>query len=224
MLSDKKTYVSILTLTAFLSVFAAGCGQEKNGTVQAEECFIYTDGLLDDLCAIEYLGEKYDHAVIMVMDPEGIAGNQYASEKVQDESALMNEASKWFEGIEAYQDDTDLSKADLYLFAPLTDFAELLKEDPSLSNRHAVLMAGDYDGPQGAGEEWNAVKDNDAYRYVTSNMKDLIQMTRFECEAEYMTGDYPFQAEFLDEYVSKMKTINENVCCYDLQAAAFAFK
>ena len=46
--------VFLLTLSAVLS---AGCAAVHENT-----CFIYTDGLLDDLCAIEYLAQKYDHA------------------------------------------------------------------------------------------------------------------------------------------------------------------
>jgi len=29
--------------------------------------------------------------------------------------------------------------------------------------------------PEGAGEEWNAMADPDAYRYVTENMTHLMQ-------------------------------------------------
>ena len=81
-------------------------------------------------------------------------------------------------------------------------------------------MAGDSEGPDGAGDEWNAVADIDAYRYVTENMRNLTQVTRPECEATYEANGYPFEAEFLDEYIVSMTTINENICCYDLQAVS----
>jgi hypothetical protein len=85
-------------------------------------------------------------------------------------------------------------------------------------------MAGDSDGPDGAGKDWNAVMDIDAYRYVTGNMTDLVQMTRPDCENEYEANGYPFEAQFLDEYTAKMKSMDENLCCYDLQAVALFFR
>ncbi len=208
--------VFLLTLCTVLS---AGCTAVHENT-----CFIYTDGLLDDLCAIEYLAQKYDHAVIMPQNPAGIAGSPYASSAVTDEAALLDTASEWFVSAELYSDEMNLSEADLYLLAPLSEFAELLKDNPYLCSEKALMMAGDTDGPDGAGNEWNAAADIEAYRYVTENMKNLTQMTRSECEQEYEKDGYPFEARFLDEYTSRMNAISENICCYDLQAAAFVFK
>jgi hypothetical protein len=85
-------------------------------------------------------------------------------------------------------------------------------------------MAGDSDGPDGAGEDWNAVKDIDAYRYVTEKMTGLNQITRPDCEKAFEENGYPFRAKYLDEYISSMEAINENVCCYDLQAVALQLK
>ncbi|MDO5132163.1 MAG: hypothetical protein Q4D81_04155 [Eubacteriales bacterium] len=132
--------------------------------------------------------------------------------------------SQWFASVTPYSDFTDISEADFYLIAPLTEFAGMLKDDPSLKSKRALLMAGDAEGPDGAGEDWNAVMDIDAYRYVTENMIDLIQMTRPVCEAEFEKNGYPFNAQFLEEYAARMSSIDENVCCYDLQAAALLFK
>lgn len=171
-------------------------------------------------CAIEYLAGHYDHAVIMLQDPNGLAGSQYAAKQVKDEKSLLDTVSQWYESVESYSDRTDIAEADLYLFAPLTEFADLLEKNPSLKSNRAVLMAGDSAGPEGAGEEWNAMADPDAYRYVTESMTNLMQATRPDCENEYEKNGYPFQASFLDEYIESMHSINENLCCYDLQAAA----
>lgn len=217
---NRKSGISLFTIAALISVCLAGCKDTKT----ADTCFIYTDGLLDDLCAIEYLGSKYDHAVIMVEKPEEIAESQFASEKIKDENDLLGAAGEWFSDVISYSEVNDISEADLFLLAPLSGFAELLKEEPSLMSYMALLMAGDSDGPSGAGEEWNAIADIDAYRYVTENMKNLVQMNRFECENEYETNGYPFEAQYLDEYTKRMNSINENVCCYDLQAVAMQFK
>lgn len=61
-------------------------------------------------------------------------------------------------------------------------------------------------------------------RKVTGSMTELIQMTRPECEKAYEDQGYPFQAQFLDEYTERMRSIDENVCCYDLQAVALFFQ
>ena len=64
----KKSYkpITIPTLAIIITALFAGCGTAKTDTVQSDTCFIYTDGLLDDLCAIEYLAESYYNAVIML--------------------------------------------------------------------------------------------------------------------------------------------------------------
>ena len=115
----------------------------------------------------------------------------------------------------------NLAEADLYLLAPLSEFANLLKDNPYLKTEKALMMAGDEDGPDGAGNEWNAAADIEAYGYVTENMKNLTQMTKSECEQEYEKDGYPFKARFLEEYTLRMNAISENICCYDLQTAAF---
>lgn len=211
-------------LAAMISIEFAGCGAKKTDEAQPRVCFIYTDGLLDDLCAIEYLAGKYDTAVILLQNPEGLEGNDYGSKTVTDKNALINTASKWFVNVSEYSDATDIAGADLYLLGPLTEFAELLRNNPSLGSNRTLLMAGAFDGPDGAGEEWNAAADEEAYRYVVENMSALTQMTAPECEAEFSANGYPFHAEFLDEYTTQMESLNENVCCYDLQAVAFMFK
>ena len=40
-------------------------GEARSASCKAS-CFIYTDGLLDDLCAAEYLSGRYDSAVILL--------------------------------------------------------------------------------------------------------------------------------------------------------------
>ena len=48
-------------------------------------------------------------------------------------------------------------------------------------------------------------------------------MTRPDCEAEFEANGYPFEAKFLDEYISRMSSMDENVCCYDFQAVSLYF-
>lgn len=84
-------------------------------------------------------------------------------------------------------------------------------------------MAGDSKGLDGAGEEWNAITDLAAYTYVTENMTDMIQICRPDCESAFEANGYPFDACFLDEYKARMSSMDENICCYDLQAVALFF-
>ena len=218
----KKTWkpVIILTMVIISTAFFAGCCTSKADAVQSDTCFIYTDGLLDDLCAIEYLAERYDHAVIMLQDPEGLKNNPFASPAVTDESIFFDTVSPWFSSTTRYTDSADISQTDVYLLAPLTEYVELLKVNPSFKSKRALLMAGDSVGPDGAGEEWNANQDIDAYQYLTENMTDLVQITRPDCESEFEANGYPFEALFLKEYIKQMNSMNENVCCYDLQAVS----
>ena len=74
-------------------------------------------------------------------------------------------------------------------------------------------MAGSYAG-------WNGVAFTILYQAAGATASGLVQMTRPECEAEYETNAYPFKATFLGEYISRMSSMNENVCCYDLQAVS----
>lgn len=202
----------------------SACGTPGIDEVRKTTCFIYTDGLLDDLCAIEYLSDRYESAVILLQDPGGLAGNEYASDTVSNKKAFMDTVSGWFSVVTEYSDSEDLSNMDVYLLAPLTEFASLFEENSSLKSNHVLMMAGDSDGPNGAGLEWNATADEEAYRYVTENMTDLTQITAPECEAAYLQTGYPFSAAFLDEYVHQMESMNKNVCCYDLQAVSYMFE
>ncbi len=49
------------------------------------------------------------------------------------------------------------------------------------------------------------------------------QMTRPDCEAEFEANGYPFDAVFLNEYITQMNSMDENVCCYDFQAVSLYF-
>ena len=204
-------------LSAVLTLCLAGCRRAENKT---RSCFIYTDGLLDDLCAMEYLSQHYDQAVIMLAEADGLKDSPLSSASVKDRAALLETASGWFRDCSEYREGSDLTGMDLYLFAPLTEFVLLMENDESIRDSRVVLMAGESDGPEGAGNEWNAAADEAAYRYVISNLTHLSQVSSKECEARFAEQGYPYHARFLDEYRSRMEALQENLCCYDLQAAA----
>lgn len=224
----RKVPAVFICMAAVFMICLTSCqagepGEARSASCKAS-CFIYTDGLLDDLCAAEYLSGRYDSAVILLQDPEGLSQNEYGSDKVRSKKDLLDTVSGWFPEVTEYSDSMDLSETDMYLLAPLTEFAALLKEAPSLKSGHALMMAGDQEGPEGGGNEWNAASDPEAYRFVTENMTDLTQVTAPECEAAFLKSGYPFHAEFLDEYINHMEAMDENLCCYDLQAAAYGFE
>ena len=116
----RNKWIAVLLVLAVLALGLAGCGTKETGEARTKTCFIYTDGLLDDLCAIEYLAGRYDSAVILLQDPDGLAGNDYGSAAVTDKDALLRAASGWFASVTEYADGVDLSGADLYLLGPLT--------------------------------------------------------------------------------------------------------
>ena len=214
-----KGLFAIAMLGALAFAFT-GCKSKKAETAGADTCFVYADGLLDDLCALEYLSKRYDHAVILLQNPEGLKDSPYGSPSVTDGGVFLEAVHKWFPDAVSYADGTDVAKADFYLLAPLTEYAALLKKHPEFGEKNTLMMAGDEKGPDGAGEDWNAIMDIEAYRYVSENVSDLFQVTRPDCEGAYEKNGYPFEAEYLDEYISRMSAIDENVCCYDLQAVA----
>ena len=102
-----------LALAGFCPTITFGKWTDAD-TVQSETCFIYTDGLLDDLCAIEYLAQRYDNAVIMLQDPEGLKDNTYASPEVTGVSTFVETVSPWFKSIALYTDSVDISQTDFY--------------------------------------------------------------------------------------------------------------
>ena len=224
----KKAWKPVITLTLAIisAAFFAGCCPSKADTVQSDTCFIYTDGLLDDLCAIEYLAKRYDNAVIMLQDPEGLKNNPYASHAVTGESIFFETVlAPWFSSTTRYTDSVDISQTDFYLLAPLTEYVELLKSQSVVQIKKSadpwpvtqlVRMVPVKNGTQ--------LRDINAYRYLTENMTDLVQITRPACESEFEANGYPFEALFLKEYINKMNSMDENVCCYDLQAVSLYSK
>ena len=81
--------IAFLVMAGIIAVCSAGCDIPKSEAAQRDTCFIYTDGLLDDLCAIEYLSQRYDNAVIMLHNPEELADSPYASVTVTDENRFL---------------------------------------------------------------------------------------------------------------------------------------
>ena len=93
------------------------------------------DSLLDVICAIEYLAEKYDNAVIMLQDPEGLKDNSYASPAVTGENIFFDTVSPWFSSITPYTDSADITQTDFYLLSSLTEYVELLRVNPSFKSK-----------------------------------------------------------------------------------------
>ena len=101
-------WISLFVLSGIVALGLTVRGAGKTETILTDTCFIYTDGLLDDMCAIEYLSKKYDNAIIFLQNPTGLADNQYASDKVTDETSFFDVISKWFTSVASYHDSADI--------------------------------------------------------------------------------------------------------------------
>lgn len=194
--------------------------------MKKKECFIYSDAFLDDICAAEMLAGYYESARVFVTLEDEIKGSDYCSDSVTDGKEFISLMNGLFSGgAKPYAAGEPLpADCDIYLLAPLTDFAELLKQAPSLADNYCVMMAGINAGAGGALNEWNASRDPDAYDFVVTQMKNLRQVTRNECLELYEKNGYPFECRFMPEYIGKMNAIGENLTCFDLQAVAAGIK
>ena len=194
--------------------------------MKKERCFIYTDLFLDDLCAVQFLGTVYENATVFVTLGDKIAGSDYASDRVQSEKDFFEVCSRFFTGeTKPFCEGERVPRnADIILLAPLTDFEKLLQNQPEIAEQNALMMGGIFAGADGALNEWNASADENAYRYTVKTLKNLRQVTRNECLALFAENGYPFDAEFLPEYIEKMKKIGENLTCFDLQAVSIIEK
>lgn len=194
--------------------------------MKKDVCFIYTDAFLDDICATEMLADKYERAIVFVTLEGEIRGSAYCSDRVTDGSEFLSLMSELFDkGATAYRIGDSLPEdADLYLLAPLTDFAEIICRNTEIEDNFCVMMAGINPGVGGALNEWNASRDSLSYDFVVSQMHRLRQVTRNECLELYEKNGYPFECRFMDEYIEKMKNIGENLTCFDLQAVYAGLK
>lgn len=190
-----------------------------------ETILVYSDILLDDLCAIEYLSKIYKNIVIIVVNASDLPTSDYASDRVRSVRAVSMLLHKWFNsaivhsGTSGYSFSQALLKSitRVYSLAPMTNIVNDLTRHPVLRGIPITLMAGAEHGENGAKNEWNAVADLKAYKEFFRLAKRYDQFTWFDCVDLYNRRGIPFVSVFQAEYDAKMHKLNESTANFDLQ-------
>lgn len=194
----------------------------KKMKIDKEYCVVYSDLLLDDLCALEALSRKYSKIYLVAVNPGDLITSLYASSRVRNLIEAEAVLKKWFKEVVLRincisKDGHLVTYPDCYSLANATKIAEDIKS-PRIQFSKIIGMIGSDTEARKDDEEWNASQDPDAYVDLCHAV-GFNQVTADYCrylykEYGYYTGDYGF----LEEYIRKMNAINDEVCCFDLQA------
>lgn len=198
------------------------------------EVVIYTDMLLDDLCAIELLSYKYKSAVILVANSDDLPSSNYAADNYNIVKA-NNDVKTWFKDNVVFVKDS-LELRDVCEFTPehrvtvfcLCNAKAIVRDleyiEPNLKNLAAMIGSSHEFNPNDP--EWNANQDLEAYKvlqeFINSN-SNCLQVTAGECEDSYNPEDGTYNwLKYSSAYLNKMTQLNENTCCYDLRCILLA--
>lgn len=201
--------------------------EETNQVTESSKCIVYTDLLLDDLCAIQWLAKMYDKVCILPCCLNSWEGSEYGTD--ESFNSVCEKIRSWGDVVilgPDYDPIKEFEESNLYLLAPLTEFVKLVENEEFkfLMNLPTVMMAGEEIGEDGVGSEYNAIQDEDAYKFVIKNVKTLCQVTDKMCKKMFKEKEYPFESEYLEEYIEKIGEIEgEEVYCPDLQAVTYGY-
>lgn len=184
--------------------------------VGSDCCVVYSDLLLDDLCAIEELSRRYNKIYLVAVNSEQLKDSPYSSDKVHKLVDADAEISEWFDSTIIRNDSVSahgnsVDGADAYCLCSATKIVEDLKSGKcnfrSITARMGTsLPARLDDGEHNAAQDPKSYMELSKYnvRFVTaSDCRNLYQRNN------YYKGDY----KFLSEYVDKMSALNEEPCC-----------
>ena len=213
----------------------SGCQARHLGyaSYQVEECpsmvlnkdwvVVYSDLLLDDLCALEELGRRYKNIYLIAVMFNDLPSSPYASKRVRCLADIEEYLNKWFgKAVIAtsplVKNGHTVNGADCFLLCNATHIAVDLEAGIVFNN--IVGMIGNDSTFRDDDDEWNASQDIKSYQILRSYI--MTQVTKGKCEELYdkncyYGGDY----EFLAEYVEKMTRIKDSAACYDLQAVMY---
>lgn len=194
--------------------------QSDRISIDRSYCVVYSDLLLDDLCAIEELARRYDNIYLIAVNIDDLQSSQYAANDIRSIESAERLFSKWFEKVHVMLypisvNGNIVDGADCYC---LSNASKLVTDlDSGIKFGKIVGMIGSDHYSRVTDKEYNASQDIESYCKLCSY--GFKQVTRSECEElfvrnNYYSGDY----EYLPEYIKKMKSLNESVCCFDLQA------
>lgn len=201
--------------------------EEDNQVNKSSKCIIYTDLILDNLYAIQWLTKMYNKIYILHCNLNNWRGSEYKMNYSL--NSVWEKIRSWGDVViigQDYEPIKELEESDLYLLAPLTEFVKLVENEEFkfFMNLPTVMLAGEEIGEDGAGSEYNAMQDEDAYKFVIKNVKTLCQVTKKMCKRMFKEKNYPFKAEYLEEYIEKIGKIDgEEVYCNALQAAKYGY-
>ncbi len=205
---------------------------------------IYTDLLLDDLCALEVLGKwckKFNKKAMIVSTCLGELHNSvYGSTKVRNLTQAKTYLNKWFGKYELISEKNRKFRYDpemIIVMCPVTAFHRDLHNWLIFNDRISFLdaynkrtvvcpiyiMGGSLKAADGIGTEYNASADKGAF---TELLKSGWTMYYFNetClslfdKLGYEVKSLGFKPEFLDEYLATMKKLGENLYYPDLMVA-----
>ena len=197
------------------------------------DVIVYTDGLLDDLCALEELSKKYKKALIILVNGSDLPTSDYAMNNY-DMMKFSVDVKSWFTDATVIQDAfmlsdvcelTPDSNCVVYCLCNATAISKDLHMLKSVRELHAMI--GSSHTYSTVDEEWNAAQDIDAYGRLLDaigNNSNWHQYTSVECEQFiHSPSEKPEQLKYYDVYINKMRAMGENQCCYDLKCIYMSY-
>ena len=203
--------------------YAAMMGGDTKPVVPQKTCVIYTDGLLDDLCAIEYLSRFYTKAVVLLTNGNDLPTSDYAPDNYNTEE-FGKDVRGWFREVVLTEESgisglglTFEEKPDAFLFCNATAIC-----NDDLSRFAKLTVMGSYDGiVNRLNDEWNSSQDMEAFKKILAqNVIPMVVMSKQDCEAYPNVELFKYlDLKYYNEYYIKMTALNDSTCCYDLVAA-----
>lgn len=190
--------------------------------ITSDYCVVYTDLLLDDLCAIQLLSYRYRKVCIIAVNHNDLPTSDYAYDGCNI-FTVISKLKEWFDDVVVRIDALSCSnvtvannEADCYSLANATAIVKDLEAGFKYKSITAMIGSSE--------EEWNASQDVEAYhKLLTYGIK---QVSFEDCEKLYAEKGYhgfDKYIEYLPTYISKMNAINDSICCFDFQAVASKF-
>ena len=188
-----------------------------------EACLVYSDLLLDDLCAIQKLSSYFKDMYLVPCDiQDDYAENDYspANRSVPEVIELIR---GWFRKVSVAENIN--GKLDgvehVFILARATEVVADIRKNDWMKELQFCFMGGSYPGLEAENNpdnlEWNHSRDRKAYTALFREFDlDITQFTFKDCEELADMNDTKMQ--FYQEYVETMERLGDSTCCPDLSA------
>lgn len=189
-------------------------------------CVIYTDVMLDDLCALEVLSKYYDNALVVMLSPDDVGKSVYSPKgfTVDNVASSICNSFKNVKVITVPVSNTAyLETCDEYDVFSLGSAAYVMGDiavlKPKMNNLVAMIGSREGDGTS----EWNASLSVEAYMKLKTFMGEYPKSHLFtseDCDELYDKNHYwgKENSPMVKLYEKCMRGAGESVTCYDLQA------